>query len=59
VPLNDRQAFTKFCQRLIDNADLRKQIGAHNLKAVEEFYIDHCAKRYEQLYEKVIANKNG
>ena len=59
VPLNDTNAFISSCQQLVENTDLREQIGEHNLKAVEDFYIDHCAKRYEQLYEKVIASKSG
>jgi len=59
IPLNDTKAFISSCQKLVENAGLREQIGDHNLKAVEAFYIDHCAKRYEQLYEKVIASKSG
>jgi glycosyltransferase involved in cell wall biosynthesis len=54
VKLNDTAEFQRACQRLLDSPDLRSKIGAHNLQAVEKYYIDHCANQYEKLYEKVI-----
>ena len=54
VKLNDTAEFQRACQRLLDSPELRSKIGAHNLGAVEKYYIDHCANQYAKLYEKVI-----
>jgi glycosyltransferase involved in cell wall biosynthesis len=54
VQLNDETLLIQYCQRLILNADLRQQMGQENLKRVEDFYIDHCAACYENLFSEVI-----
>jgi glycosyltransferase involved in cell wall biosynthesis len=54
VQLNDEASLIQYCQRLILNADLRQQMGQENLKRVEDFYIDHCAACYENLFSEVI-----
>jgi len=54
IKLNDGTAFLNACNKLIDREDIRHQMGNHNLNAVEDFYIDHCAEQYEKLYDKVI-----
>jgi glycosyltransferase involved in cell wall biosynthesis len=54
VPLNDAASLIQCCQRLILNIDLRQQMGQENLKRVEDFYIDRCAVRYEDLFSEVI-----
>ena len=55
VALNDRQRFMECCRELSAATDRRKQFGATNLVRVEEFFIEHCAARYESLFEEVIA----
>ena len=52
--LNDEAGFQTACETLIKQPELRKKMGAHNLLAVEDYYIDHCAAQYEKLYEQVI-----
>jgi glycosyltransferase involved in cell wall biosynthesis len=54
VPLNDVASLIQYCQRLILNIDLCQQMGQENLKRVEDFYIDRCAVRYEDLFSEVI-----
>lgn len=54
VKLNDLPAFQASCRTLIDNPQRRKEMGAFNRSAVEDFYIDRCAARYEALFEDVI-----
>ncbi|MFV2057936.1 MAG: glycosyltransferase family 4 protein [Thiohalomonadales bacterium] len=57
VKLNDLDAFTTSCQNLIDDADFRKKMGKQNQIAVEAYYIDHCAKRYEEVFQQAIDNR--
>jgi glycosyltransferase involved in cell wall biosynthesis len=59
VPLNDRRALARAVRRLADDAALRRRIGAHNRAAVEEFFIEHCAERYEAAYSSVITPGAG
>ena len=54
VPLNDHELFLKRCRILVENRDLRKMMGDHNRKKVEEYYIEHCARQYEQVFQEVI-----
>jgi glycosyltransferase involved in cell wall biosynthesis len=59
VPLNNRDAFTKRCELLCSNAGLRKVIGENNRRRVEQFYIDQCALRYENLFYDVLATRTN
>jgi len=59
VKLNDTAEFQRACQHLLDNSELCSRIGKNNLQAVEKYYIDHCAKQYEILFEKVIEQHKG
>jgi glycosyltransferase involved in cell wall biosynthesis len=60
VKLNDLDAFTRAMQSLHDRADYRRALGKHNLKYVEDFFIDKCAQRYESLFDAAItARKRG
>lgn len=54
VKLNDETAFLEACATLIGQPEYRKKLGDNNLDTVEAFYIDNCAKQYEELFEKVI-----
>jgi glycosyltransferase involved in cell wall biosynthesis len=55
VPLNDETSFAEHCQRLIHDQNGRRQMGKENLRRVEEFFIDRCAARYEDVFSEVIA----
>ena len=54
VALNDLDLFTQRCKQLIEQPERREQIGKENHRRVEEFYIDHYAKRHEDLFEEAI-----
>jgi glycosyltransferase involved in cell wall biosynthesis len=54
VRLNDRDAFTARCGGLISNSALAARLGAANRKRAEDFFIDRCAERYEELFASVI-----
>ena len=54
LKLNDEQAFLDACNTLISHPDQRHSMAEHNLRAVEAFYIDHCADRYLDLFDRVI-----
>jgi glycosyltransferase involved in cell wall biosynthesis len=59
VTIEDTTSFQEKCRQLIENADDRRAMGQYNLKLVEEFYIDHCARRYEQLFEQAVAARQA
>jgi glycosyltransferase involved in cell wall biosynthesis len=58
VKLNDLDAFTRAIVDLHDREALRLQIGAHNLREVEEFFINRCAERYEAVFEAACARRS-
>jgi glycosyltransferase involved in cell wall biosynthesis len=58
IPLNDRDLFRERCGRLIDSPPLRKTIGEHNKTIVEEYYIDACALKYENLFNDTLSLKS-
>ncbi len=57
VPLNDQSRFKEALLRVHADADARRRYGARNLERVEQFFIDTCAARYEQVFEEVIAKR--
>jgi glycosyltransferase involved in cell wall biosynthesis len=59
VSLNDRDAFRRNCEQLLSAVEQRAKIAETNRVRVESFYIDTCARRYEQLFEKVVAESSN
>jgi glycosyltransferase involved in cell wall biosynthesis len=57
VPLNDQERFKEALFALHADPNTRRACGARNLKGVEQFFIDTCAARYEQIFEEVVARK--
>jgi glycosyltransferase involved in cell wall biosynthesis len=55
VTLNDINSFNEAVRALRDSPARRAAIRAHNLAAVESFFIDRCAHSYEQIFERVTA----
>ena len=53
VPLNDLETFRERCLQLIKDPSQRERMGKHNLLVVEDYYIDQCARRYEQIFNQV------
>ena len=58
VKLNDTNEFHRICQHLIDKPELRRVMGKQNVSDVEDYYVDNCARQYEKLYEKIIAQRS-
>jgi len=54
VPLNNLDLFTKRCQFLILNPELRKKMGRNNEHRSEEFHINKCALRYESVFKDIL-----
>lgn len=55
VSLNDIESFTRAVLELHSSPERRAQIRRHNLSAVETYFIDRCARRYESIFEQAIA----
>ena len=46
-------------ERLPLDYQQRRDMGRYNLSAVEEFFIDRCAERYEGLFREAISMRGG
>ena len=55
IGLNDTETFRAGLARLIEDSQMRNRIGTENLRRVEEYYIENCAKKYEDLFMRVIS----
>jgi glycosyltransferase involved in cell wall biosynthesis len=55
LPLNDELALLERCRQLARATDTRKEMGKANLGRVEEYFIDRCATRYEDVFQDLIA----
>ena len=53
--LNQLDEFTQAVRQLHDAPALRSIIRQGNLQRVENYFIDHCARSYEQVFEEAIA----
>jgi glycosyltransferase involved in cell wall biosynthesis len=59
IRLNDVGAFTDAVLDLYRSPERRTAIRQHNLTAVETYFIDRCARRYESLFERAIMARAG
>jgi glycosyltransferase involved in cell wall biosynthesis len=59
VKLNDRDAFIRALIQLHADRDARERYGRNNRKLVENYFIDACATRYEQIFTAAIARRAG
>lgn len=55
VQLNDQSKFSDSLVRLQADEGARKDYGKRNLARVEQFFIDTCAARYEEIFKDVVA----
>jgi glycosyltransferase involved in cell wall biosynthesis len=55
IQLNDQKAFNDAVKALRDSPERCQAVGRHNLGAVEDFFIERCAERYERVFEAAIA----
>jgi glycosyltransferase involved in cell wall biosynthesis len=54
VKLNDTAAFTHAVRAIHSDIYLRRRVGQRNRQTVENYFIDSCAARYEQVFEAAI-----
>ena len=59
VELNNIDAFTQAVLDLYRSPQRRASIRQHNLAAVETYFIDRCARRYESIFEQAIMARAG
>ena len=59
VPLNDIDTFTRAVLDLYASPDRRGEIRRNNLAAVETYFSDRCARRYEAIFERAILARAG
>lgn len=57
VKLNDTAAFTNAVHALYADIYLRRRFGQRNRQLVENYFIDSCAARYEQVFEAAIEKR--
>jgi glycosyltransferase involved in cell wall biosynthesis len=55
IQLNDLKTFNDAVRALHDSPEQRANVGRHNLAKVENYFIERCAERYEQLFEAAIS----
>ena len=58
VKLNNEAAFLKQVETLIENPQLRTEMSQYCIEKVEKYYIDNCAKKYENLFEELISQSS-
>jgi glycosyltransferase involved in cell wall biosynthesis len=54
VRLNDTDAFAHAVRAIHGDIYLRRRVGQRNRQTVENYFIDSCAARYEQVFEAAI-----
>ena len=54
VKLNDTAAFAHAVHAIHADIYLRRRLGQRNRHAVENYFIDSCAARYEQVFEAAV-----
>jgi glycosyltransferase involved in cell wall biosynthesis len=59
IKLNDTEAFTRGVLDLYASPERRAEVRRHNLAAVETYFIDRCARRYETIFENAIMARAG
>jgi glycosyltransferase involved in cell wall biosynthesis len=58
LPLNDLRAFERAVRELHANVGKRKAIAERNLQDVEQYFIESCANRYEELFLELAAKNH-
>ena len=59
VELNDTHRFEERCEILIREKATRQMMGQENLRRVEDYFIDRCAQRYEELFQQAISQSSA
>ena len=59
IKLNDREAFVRALIELHADQDARERYGRYNRQWVENYFIDTCAERYEQVFSRALDRHAG
>jgi glycosyltransferase involved in cell wall biosynthesis len=59
VKLNDQEAFVFALIELHRDREARERYGQHNRQLVENYFIDTCAARYEEIFSAAIERRAG
>lgn len=59
VKLNDQEAFVLALIELHRDREARERYGQHNRQLVENYFIDTCAARYEEIFSAAIERRAG
>jgi glycosyltransferase involved in cell wall biosynthesis len=59
VQLNNRDQFVQAVRRLHDDREARMRYRARNLELVEQYFIDACAERYEEVFTAAIERRRS
>lgn len=59
LSLNDLEGFTGKIRELAFDSDRRGAMGRENLARVERYFIEHCAQRYEQVFENLLKSSDS
>lgn len=53
VPLNVLESFKGKCRDLVKNPEVRYIMGAKNKEDAEHYFIDQCARQYEEVFQSL------
>lgn len=56
ISLNDTEEFMAGLSSLIEDSHMRERMSVECLRRVEEYYIENCAQKYEDLFMRVISD---
>jgi glycosyltransferase involved in cell wall biosynthesis len=59
IPLNDQDMFQQRLEWLVQNLELRRNMGKYNLALSKRFTVEQCALQYEQIFEETISGERG
>ena len=57
VPLNDLAALERHCDLLVKDPLKRADMGNNAIRVAEDYYIDVCARQYEEVFEEAIRRR--
>jgi len=56
IPLNNVDAFTDSVRAIFADTSIPQRMSKYVLEHMEDYFIDSCARRYEQVFERVIGD---
>ncbi len=56
VALNDLDSFIKNTEILCNNKEKRNKVGDFNIEYIEQYFVENCANKYQEIYENITQN---